>query len=239
MSATRTWAVIDGTILAVDSSSSCVIWSLFDVPFLPRMDMISSIFFLTFSSLSTICSCTFLGWSSLTSFSFFSLAGRLFLFTFSKPSSSLSSSSLPVFIHLLMPVRPEVGPASELDEDESEPQSLSSSSSSSSSSESFLGLEALGFSFSFSFSSSSLSSSELDSSSSDDSLSSSASSSASSSSGFSWNLAICSSYWALFFLMFWRIALKDFELVLENFLIFSLSLNVSSHSSASCSMILM
>mmetsp|Transcript_37326 Transcript_37326/g.95338 ORF Transcript_37326/g.95338 Transcript_37326/m.95338 type:complete len:280 (-) Transcript_37326:514-1353(-) len=133
MRATRTWAVIEGTILAVARSSSCAIWSRLLVPFLPRMAMISSIFLATFSSESTICS---LGLASCATFSFSSLTlGALtsFFFTFSNPSSSSESSALADFIHLLMPVAPDC--SSSLEEESVEPpQSLSSSSSSSSSS---------------------------------------------------------------------------------------------------------
>mmetsp|Transcript_29418 Transcript_29418/g.69974 ORF Transcript_29418/g.69974 Transcript_29418/m.69974 type:complete len:329 (-) Transcript_29418:1815-2801(-) len=235
MRCTSTCAVMPGESFAVASSSSCVIWSFFDVPFFPRIAWISSILFLTLSSVSTICSLT--ASFGLSSSSFFAFCSRTTLGffplspTFSKPSSSLSS---PVFIHLLMPVAPDTGPASLEDEESSFDQSESSSSSSSSSSL-LAFFSALASFLGFSSSSLSLSLSAL----SLDSLSSSAPPSSSSSpwSGFSMYFSISFSYSALFFLMFCFIALRDFAFVLLIFFTFSLSLLVVSTSSASCTIV--
>mmetsp|Transcript_7597 Transcript_7597/g.14946 ORF Transcript_7597/g.14946 Transcript_7597/m.14946 type:complete len:327 (+) Transcript_7597:1340-2320(+) len=235
ISATSTWAVMEGAILAVARCSRPEIWSRLDVPFLPRMAMISSILLATFSSLSTICS---LGLTSTATFSSFTRCTLTsFFLTSLKPSSSLSSASaaLPVFIHLLMPTAPVGASSSEEEEEESDPQSLSSSSSDSSSLP--LALASAFFLGFFSFSSSlslPLSSLSLEAS-----LSLSFSSSSSSSAPFSMKAAISASYCALFFLMFCLMALRLLALVLLIFLTLSLSWCVASISFSSCTTTLM
>mmetsp|Transcript_15690 Transcript_15690/g.39441 ORF Transcript_15690/g.39441 Transcript_15690/m.39441 type:complete len:233 (-) Transcript_15690:508-1206(-) len=187
MRATRTWAVIEGTIFAVARSSSWVIWSLLLVPFLPRIAIISSIFLATFSSERTICS---LGLTSCTTFSSLTRCTLTsFFLTFSKPSSSSESSAFAVFIHLLMPVAP-LAPSSSLEDEEVDPpQSLSSSSSSSLSSSLSLPLAF----FLASFFSSSLSLSDSSSLSLSSSSSLSSFSSSLSTAPFSLNAAMASS----------------------------------------------